>query len=114
MASEFRAEHHRNGENDMSKVQKILIVGGGIGGMVAAVALRQRDFEVEIVEVNPKWDVYGVGIIQLANALRALATVGLADQALAAGFGMSTLGFYDHEGHQLYVIPQPQLPGPPH
>ena len=96
----------------MSKVQKILIVGGGIGGMVAAVALRQRDFDVEIVEVNPKWDVYGVGIIQLANALRALATVGLADQALAAGFGMSTLGFYDHEGHQLYVIPQPQLAGP--
>lgn len=96
----------------MSTVQKILIVGGGIGGMVAAVALRQRDFEVEIVEVNPKWDVYGVGIIQLGNALRALATVGLADQALAAGFGMSTLGFYDHEGHQLYEIPQPQLAGP--
>ncbi len=96
----------------MSTLQKILIVGGGIGGMVAAVALRQKDFEVEIVEVNPKWDVYGVGIIQLANALRALATVGLADQALAAGFGMSTLGFYDHEGNLLYQIPQPQLAGP--
>src|SRR6266516_2099295 len=91
---------------------KILIVGGGIGGMVAAVALRQRDFDVEIVEVNPRWDVYGVGIIQLANALRALASVGLADQALAAGFGMNTLSFYDHEGHLLYTIPQPQLAGP--
>jgi 2-polyprenyl-6-methoxyphenol hydroxylase-like FAD-dependent oxidoreductase len=96
----------------MSTTQKILIVGGGISGMVAAVALRQRDFDVEIVEVNPKWDVYGVGIIQLANALRALASVGLADQALAAGFGMSTLSFYDHEGHLLYTIPQPQLAGP--
>jgi len=96
----------------MSKLQKILIVGGGIGGMVAAVALRQRDFDVEIVEVNPRWDVYGVGIIQLANALRALASVGLADQALAAGFGMNTLSFYDHEGHLLYTIPQPQLAGP--
>lgn len=96
----------------MSTTQKILIVGGGIGGMVAAVALRQKDFDVEIVEVNPKWDVYGVGIIQLANALRALASVGLADQALAAGFGMDTLSFYDHEGHLLYAVPQPQLAGP--
>jgi 2-polyprenyl-6-methoxyphenol hydroxylase-like FAD-dependent oxidoreductase len=96
----------------MSSVQKILIVGGGISGMVAALALRQRNFAVEIVEVNPRWDVYGVGIIQLANALRALAQVGLADQALAAGFGMSTLYFYDHEGHPLYKVPQPQLAGP--
>jgi 2-polyprenyl-6-methoxyphenol hydroxylase-like FAD-dependent oxidoreductase len=96
----------------MRTVEKILIVGGGIGGMVAAVALRQREFDVEIVEVNPKWDVYGVGIIQLANALRALASVGLADQALAAGFAMDTLSFYDSEGHLLYSIPQPQLAGP--
>ncbi|GAC1300665.1 MAG: FAD-dependent oxidoreductase [Ktedonobacteraceae bacterium] len=96
----------------MSTRQKILIVGGGIGGMVAAVALHQKQFEVEIVEVNPNWDVYGVGIIQLANALRALASVGLADQALAAGFAMDTLSFYNHEGHLLYAIPQPQLAGP--
>ena len=96
----------------MSTRQKILIVGGGIGGMVAAVALHQKQFEVEIVEVNPNWDVYGVGIIQLANALRALASVGLADQALAAGFAMDTLSFYSHEGHLLYAIPQPQLAGP--
>lgn len=96
----------------MSTIQKILIVGGGIGGMVAAVALRQKEFDVEIVEVNPKWDVYGVGIIQLANALRALASVGLAEQALAAGFAMDMLSFYNHEGHLLYAIPQPQLAGP--
>lgn len=96
----------------MKTTQKILIVGGGIAGMVAAIALHQRDFEVEIVEVNPKWDVYGVGIIQLANALRALASVGLAEKAIAAGFAMSTLSFYDSEGHALYSIPQPQLAGP--
>lgn len=96
----------------MGTTQKILIVGGGIAGMVAAVALHQKNFAVEIVEVNPKWDVYGVGITQLANALRALASVGLADQTLAAGFGMSTLSFYDHEGHLLHTVPQPPLAGP--
>jgi len=79
----------------MSRLRNILIVGGGIAGMVAGVALRQKNFDVEIVEVNPKWDVYGVGIIQLANTPRALASVGLADQALAPGFGLIKLAFYD-------------------
>lgn len=96
----------------MSSLRKILIVGGGIAGMVAGIALCQKDFDVEIVEVNPKWDVYGVGIIQLANTLRAMASVGLADQALAAGFGMNMLAFYDHNGNLMYEVPQPQLAGP--
>jgi len=96
----------------MASVQKILIVGGGIAGMVAAVALHQKDFDVEIVEVNPKWDVYGVGIIQLANTMRALATVGLANQVLAAGFGMDKVSFYDHDGNLISEIPQPRLAGP--
>jgi 2-polyprenyl-6-methoxyphenol hydroxylase-like FAD-dependent oxidoreductase len=98
----------------MASVQKVLIVGGGIGGLVAAVALRQKDkdIDVEIVEVNPKWDVYGVGIITLANSLRALAAVGLADKVLAAGYGMDKLHFYDSEGNFLYEVPQPRLAGP--
>src|SRR5919199_4532405 len=98
----------------MASVQKILIVGGGISGLVAAVALRQRDrdLDLEIVEVNRKWDVYGVGIITLANSLRALASVGLADKVLAAGYGMDKLDFFDAEGNFLHPVPQPRLAGP--
>ena len=36
---------------------------------------------VEVVEKNPKWDVYGVGMIQPPNAWRALHDIGLAEQS---------------------------------
>ena len=63
-------------------VSKVLIVGGGIGGLSAAIAFRQRDVDVDVVEINPKWDVYGVGILQPGNAIRALDALGVAEQAV--------------------------------
>jgi 2-polyprenyl-6-methoxyphenol hydroxylase-like FAD-dependent oxidoreductase len=38
-----------------------------------------------LVEKNPAWDVYGVGIIQPGNALRALHELGLAEACVAQG-----------------------------
>ena len=69
----------------MSAVKRILVVGGGIGGLSAAIALRQSGFDVDVVEKNPAWDVYGVGIIQPSNALRALDKIGLAREAVEQG-----------------------------
>lgn len=96
----------------MTSVQKVLVVGGGIAGLVAAVALRRRGVEVDVVELNPKWDVYGVGIIQQANALRALHMVGLADQCVAQGYPMAGARFHTSEGRVLFEVPQPALAGP--
>ena len=69
----------------MTQVQRVLVVGGGIGGLSAAIALRQAAVEVDVVEKNAAWDVYGVGIIQPGNALRALNELGLAQEAVAQG-----------------------------
>ncbi len=69
----------------MSSVKRILVVGGGIGGLSAAIALRQPGFDVDVVEKNPAWDVYGVGIIQPGNALHALDKIGLAREAVEQG-----------------------------
>src|SRR5437660_12914604 len=64
---------------------RVLVVGGGIGGLCATLALRREGVEVEVIERNPEWSVYGVGIIQPGNALRALHTLGLAEACVAAG-----------------------------
>jgi 2-polyprenyl-6-methoxyphenol hydroxylase-like FAD-dependent oxidoreductase len=69
----------------MTDVRKILVVGGGIGGLCTTIALRRAGLDVDLVEKNPAWDVYGVGIIQPGNALRALNELGLANEAVAQG-----------------------------
>src|SRR3954468_18015647 len=69
----------------MADIEKVLVVGGGIGGLSTTVALRNAGIEVDVVEKNPKWDVYGVGIIQPPNAIGALARIGLAEQCLERG-----------------------------
>jgi 2-polyprenyl-6-methoxyphenol hydroxylase-like FAD-dependent oxidoreductase len=66
-------------------IEKVLVVGGGIGGLSSTVALRNAGVEVDVVEKNPKWDVYGVGIIQPPNALGALHRIGLAEACIERG-----------------------------
>jgi 2-polyprenyl-6-methoxyphenol hydroxylase-like FAD-dependent oxidoreductase len=93
----------------MSK--KALIVGGGIGGLCAAIAMRRKGIEVDIVEINPKWSVYGVGIIQQANVVRAMAQLGVSAEFLASGFGFNNVELYGPQGQILARIPGNRLAG---
>ena len=96
----------------MSKAKDILIVGGGIAGLSTAIGLKEADVSVDLVELNPEWNVYGVGIIQLANALRALAALGLAQSAVENGFPMEGLEMFAPNGHMIMNQPQPKIAGP--
>jgi 2-polyprenyl-6-methoxyphenol hydroxylase-like FAD-dependent oxidoreductase len=69
----------------MGDIRNVLVVGGGIGGLSTTIALGRSDVQVDVVEKNPAWDVYGVGIIQPPNALRALHAIGLAERCLEVG-----------------------------
>ncbi len=74
----------------MSSIKKVLIVGGGIGGLSLGIALRRAGIDAEIVEINKEFNVYGVGIIQLGNAIRALDAIGVAEETVKRGcpYGM--------------------------
>lgn len=81
--------------------QKILIIGGGIGGFATAAAIRQAGFEVTLIERHGDLhsSIYGVGIIQPINALRALDAIGCAQACLDAGYPAKAWGaMYDVNG----------------
>lgn len=103
---------HTEGRAVPPAASRVLIVGGGIGGLSSAIALSARGIEVEVVEQNPRWDVYGVGIIQPGNAMRALHQLGLLDEALAAGFAMDGDRFFLADGTQLTDSDFPRVVGP--
>ncbi|MGW0704463.1 FAD-dependent monooxygenase [Streptomyces sp. NPDC002643] len=83
----------------------VLVVGAGIGGLAAGVALAQRGAEVAMVEISPVHEVFGVGINQPANALRALRAIGVLDECLAAGYQYDRARLCDASGNVLAEVP---------
>ena len=80
----------------MKQVHRVLIVGAGIGGLTAAVALRRVGVDVDVVEERLKGGaVYHVGIILQANVLHALESLDLAQGVIAAGFSSKGLRYVD-------------------
>jgi 2-polyprenyl-6-methoxyphenol hydroxylase-like FAD-dependent oxidoreductase len=88
----------------MSDIRKVLIVGAGIGGLGAGAALANRGVEVEIVEIKPEPNVYGVGINQPANSLRALNALGVLDEVREVGFEFDCTKFHDHCGNLVVSV----------
>lgn len=89
--------------------KSILIVGGGVAGLSLSIALARQGWQPQIVEANPAWGVYGVGIILQSNALRALDSLGLAERCLDAGFPYSTTRYCDHNGVLVRERKKPNL-----
>lgn len=68
-----------------SSDQKILIIGGGIGGLGAAIALRDVGFEVEVYEQARELREVGAGLTLWRNGLEALDYLGGHEAAVRAG-----------------------------
>lgn len=93
----------------MSSVKKVLIVGGGIGGLSAGIGLGKAGFDVTIAELQPEFNVYGVGIIQQANALRALDALGVADEAMRRGWPYGKVKMCAPNGHMFAEAGTPPI-----
>jgi 2-polyprenyl-6-methoxyphenol hydroxylase-like FAD-dependent oxidoreductase len=81
----------------MGHVGRVLVVGGGIGGLTAATAFAQRGVEVVLIERRPGFDVPGVGLGQPANALRVYNALGVLPEILASGFSYDRMYIFDRD-----------------
>jgi 2-polyprenyl-6-methoxyphenol hydroxylase-like FAD-dependent oxidoreductase len=93
----------------MATPLRVLVHGGGIGGLTLAVALARSGHTVEVVEIRDELDALGVGIIQPSNALHVMREIGVLDACLATGFEWEVLTVCDPAGATLAKIPQPRM-----
>lgn len=77
-------------------IKNVLVVGGGIGGMSAALSLARQGVDVTLIDSDPSWRVYGAGITITGMSLRAFDDLGVLDEIRARGFvhnGMRPMRF---------------------
>jgi 2-polyprenyl-6-methoxyphenol hydroxylase-like FAD-dependent oxidoreductase len=94
---------------------KVIIAGGGIGGLTAAHGLARSGHEIRVVEAARREDRLGTGITLMENALRALDRIGLADAVVEVGCGWGTVSTHDAAGNLLHEqsLPKAYKPGAP-
>ncbi|MEU8401039.1 FAD-dependent monooxygenase [Nonomuraea sp. NPDC048892] len=77
---------------------KAVVVGGGVGGLAAGVALRRKGWDVTVLERVPVIEPVGSGLAISANALKALDAVGLGDRIRALSSAEGRFGLRRSDG----------------
>jgi 2-polyprenyl-6-methoxyphenol hydroxylase-like FAD-dependent oxidoreductase len=89
----------------MTTVGKVLIVGGGIAGMCAAIQMRKIGIAVDLVEIDPAWRTEGAGITLLGPTLRAFTEVGVVESIMERGWCADGLEIYNAQGQKIGEMP---------
>src|SRR5262249_59914849 len=93
------------------QIVRVVIVGGGIAGLSAAIGLRQAGHEVVVLERAPRIGVVGAGITLFANAIRALDRLGVREAVAARGAQASRSVILTWAGRELSEVPADLLEG---
>lgn len=93
----------------MASIKTTLIIGGGIAGMSAAIQLRKRGIQVDLVELDPDWRVYGAGITLSGPTLRALTEIGVIDAILSTGWCADGADLYMSNGTRIGELPTARI-----
>jgi 5-methylphenazine-1-carboxylate 1-monooxygenase len=87
-------------------VDDVIIAGGGIGGLTAALSLHRAGFPVRVFESVDRIQALGVGINLLPHAVRELDALGLADQLTDNGLTPTTLAYFTKRGEPIWDEPR--------
>lgn len=74
------------------------VIGGGIGGLTLAIAMQRKGLNVTVYESAPQFRPLGAGLALAANAMKALADIGIADQIIPAGKKIKKMYGKDRRG----------------
>src|SRR5919206_3542361 len=81
---------------------KVIIVGGGIGGLVAALMLHARGIDCEVYEQADAVRELGVGINTLPHAIKELSELGLLERLDAVGIRTYELFYTNRFGQEIW------------
>lgn len=95
----------------MTRVTKVLVIGGGFSGMSAAISLRRHGVAVDLVEADPDWNSYGAGISIGGATLRAFRELGVLDRFLAEGAAFDGTEVRAPDDRVLTSLPTPRVAG---
>ena len=85
---------------------KVIIVGGGIGGLTAALMLHRRGIEAVVYEQSPEIREVGVGINTLPHAIAELAELDLLPALDAVGIRTHELHYMNRFGQTVWREPR--------
>lgn len=83
---------------------KVIIIGAGIGGLTAGIALSQADYDVEIYDRANALRPTGAGISLWSNGIKILNRLGLGAEIAAIGGEMNAMEYRSNTGELLNHI----------
>lgn len=89
----------------MGRLDEILIVGGGIGGLTLALSLHQRGIPCRVFESAPQIRPVGVGVNLLPHAVRVLTQLGLQPALARVAVETAEAVFFNRYGQLIYREP---------
>jgi FAD-dependent urate hydroxylase len=87
----------------MSK--KLIVIGGGIGGLAVALTLRRAGFSVAVYERAQAFNDIGAGMSLWPNATRVLRSLGILEQVLLCGEPVTQFNLHRPSGELISEIP---------
>lgn len=83
---------------------KALIVGGGIGGLCAAVALQKKGIEVLVFEQAPELKEVGAGLSIAPNGMQVLKRLELVEEIISKGITIDSASITDSRGKSISTV----------
>jgi 2-polyprenyl-6-methoxyphenol hydroxylase-like FAD-dependent oxidoreductase len=93
--------------------RRVVVVGAGIGGLVAALSLHEIGADVEVHERVPEVRPLGVGINLLPHAVRELDAMGLLDELRGCSVEPTQLVYCSRHGQEIWREPRGLAAGYP-